>query len=100
MMTITTMKVMATNDLVFLGNSQPWLDAFLAEGWWVISTMMTAMRMKKMATMTMATAMRKILKRTYDDQNNNDNDNDNGKRPFFKAIINLGQMHSWQKGGE
>ena len=21
------------NDLVFLGNNQPWLDAFLAEGW-------------------------------------------------------------------
>ena len=42
MVIITTMTMTATNDLVFLGNNQPWLDAFLAEGWWVISTMMTA----------------------------------------------------------
>ena len=80
MMTITTMTVTMTNDLVFLGNNQPWSDAFLAEGWWVISTMTTAMRMTAMAT-TMATMMRKILTRTYDDQNNNDEDND--ERPRF-----------------
>ena len=69
MMTIATMKMTATNDLVFLGNNQPWSDAFLAEGWWVISTMMMAMRMTTMATTTMATTMRKILTTTYDDQN-------------------------------
>ena len=33
------------NDLIFWGNNQPWLDAFLAEGGWVISTMMTMMNM-------------------------------------------------------
>ena len=33
------------NDLVFLGDNQPWSDAFLAEGGWVISTMMTTMTM-------------------------------------------------------
>ena len=31
-MTKTTMTMTMTNDLVFLGNNQPWLDAFLAEG--------------------------------------------------------------------
>ena len=44
------------NDLVFLGNHQPWSDAFLAEGGWVISTMMTMMRMTTMAT-TMKTTI-------------------------------------------
>ena len=34
-----------------------------------------------MPTTTMATTMRKILKRTYDDQNDNDNDDD--ERPCF-----------------
>ena len=81
-MTITTMTVTMTNDLVLLGNNQPWLDEFLAEGWWVISTMMTTMRMTTMAT-TMAKNMRTILTRTYDDHNNNDNDNDNDKRTRF-----------------
>ena len=75
-MTKTTMTMTMTNDLVFLGNNQPWSDAFLAEGWWVISTMMTAIRMTKMATTMMATTMRKILTRTYDDQNDNDDDDD------------------------
>ena len=75
MMTKTTMTMTMTNDL-FFGNNQPWSDAFLAEGWWVISMMMTTMRM-----MTMATTMRTFLTRTYDDDNNNDNDGD--KRPCF-----------------
>ena len=70
MMTITTMTMTATNDLVFLGNNQPWSDAFLAEGWWVISTSMTTMRMTMMAT----TMRRTFLTRTYDDDNDNDND--------------------------
>jgi len=30
-MTITTMTMTATNNLVFSGNNQPWLDSFLAE---------------------------------------------------------------------
>jgi len=38
------------DDLVFLGNNQPWSDAFLAEGGWVISTMKTTMWMTTMAT--------------------------------------------------
>ena len=69
MMTMTTMTMTATHDLVFLGNIQPWSDAFLAEGWWVISKMMTTMRMTKMVT----TMRRTYLTRTYDDDDNNDN---------------------------
>ena len=68
MMTITTITVTATNCLVFLGNNQPWSIAFLAEGWWVISKMMTTMRMKTMLT----TMKRTFLTRTYDDNDNND----------------------------
>ena len=71
MMMITTMKVTATNDLVFLGNNQPWPDAFLAGVWWVISMMITTIRM-----MTMATTMRTFLTRTYDDNNNDEDDSE------------------------
>ena len=60
----------------FLGNNQPWSDAFLAEGWWVISMMMKTMRMT-----TMVTTMRTFLTRTYDD--NNDHDNYRDERPRF-----------------
>ena len=67
----------------FLGNNQPWSDAFLPEGWWVISMMMTMMRMT-----TVATTMRTFLTRTYDD--NNHNDNDSNKQPRF-----LGNNQPW-----
>ena len=60
----------------FLGNNQSWLDAFLAEGWWVISVMITTMRMTAMAT-----TMRTFLTRMYDEDNNNYNDCN--KRPRF-----------------
>ena len=43
-MTKTTMTMKMTNDLVFLGKKQPWFYAFLAEGWWVISMMMTTIK--------------------------------------------------------
>ena len=64
MMTMTT-----TNNLVFLGNNQPWSDAFLAEGWSMISKMLTTMRMTMVMTMR-----RTFLTRTYDDDDNNDDD--------------------------
>ena len=75
-MTKTTMTMTMTIDLVFLGNNQPWSDAFLAEKWWVISMMMTAMRMTMVAT-----TMRTFLTRTCDDKN--DDENDGNKRPCF-----------------
>ena len=74
---MTKLTMTMTNNLVFSGNNQPWLDAFLAEGWWVISMMMTTMRM-----MTMAMTMRTFLTRTYDDDNNDDNYG-NEKPRFF-----------------
>ena len=43
-------KVTTMAMIYFLGNNQPWLGAFLAEGGWVISTMMTTMRMTTMVT--------------------------------------------------
>ena len=72
MMTIatTTMTTTITNDLVFLGNNQPWSDSFLAEGWWVISKMITTMRMTTMVT----TMRRTFLSRTYDDDDDDDDD--------------------------
>ena len=42
---------------------------------WVISTMMTTMRMMTMAT-TMAMKMRTFLRRMYDDDNNDEGDSD------------------------
>ena len=84
-MTKTTMTMTMTNNLVFLGNNQPWLDAFLAEGWWVISMMMTTMRM-----MTMATTMRTFSTRTYDDDKDDDNDGDERPRFFRVRTTNLG----------
>ena len=49
-------------------DGQPWLDAFLSEEWWVLPMMMKKM---KMTTMAMATTMRTILTRTYDDHKEN-----------------------------
>ena len=49
------------DNLVFLGNNQPWSDAFLEEGGWVISTMMTTIRM---STMTMWTTIPMLTIRT------------------------------------
>ena len=49
----------------FLGNNQPWSDAFLAEGWWVIFMMMTKMRMTTMATTIKRTIALASFKRCY-----------------------------------
>ena len=53
------------DDLVFLGNNQPWSDAFLAEGWWVIFMMMTKMRMTTMVTTMRRTIALASFRRCY-----------------------------------
>ena len=78
MMMITMMTITATNNLIFLGNNQPWLDAFLAEGWWVIFMMMTKMRMTTMATtmrraIALASGATNAVNGNADSEDNNNN---------------------------